>query len=75
MLFQHATEFIRVHYLLLCCLLSALFQRFLLHRSAYAGHSPGLAVLDTQTQVLDLREVVLTQSLILLTCGAAFTLV
>lgn len=65
------THFIIALYLLLGCLLKTFFQRFLVHRFAYASHSPSLTFLYTQTQVLDLRNVVLTQSLILLTCVAA----
>lgn len=59
-----------VYYLLLACLLNTFPQRFLQDRLAYASHSPSLTVFYTQTQILDLRDVVLTQRLILLTCAA-----
>lgn len=41
-------------YLLLGCLLHAFLQWFFVHRSAYARHSAGFAVLDTEPQVLEL---------------------
>lgn len=55
-------------YLLLCSFLGTFSQRLFFHWFADAGHSLSLTVLDTQTQVFKLRNVVLTQSLILLTC-------
>lgn len=63
-----------MQYLLVCCLLSAFFQRLRLHRFAYASHGAGLAGLYDHTQVLDLRYVVLTKGLILLTCVAKYVL-
>lgn len=61
----------KVAYLLLGGLLDAFLQRFLVHGSADARHSPGFAVLDTEPQVLELGDVVLAQSLILLTWEAS----
>lgn len=60
-----------VVYLLLSCLLDAFLQRLVVHRSPYAGDSAGFAVLDTEPQVLELGDVVLAQSLILLTWEAS----
>lgn len=59
-------------YLLLGCLLNTFSQRLPLHRFANASHCPSFTVLYTQTQVLELGDIVLTQSFILLSCAAAY---